>query len=261
MEGFDEKIRAEQADPDDLDSIEGTVAHLETWLVESVDARTHSPVAKLPAKLFGLLQVGLWRTLELSEASIREMNRNNVIASYTLVRAVLETTCLLFDAVRLARKSVDKNDVSALNDVDKFLMDVLMGSKSDEWGVSAEYNARNVLTIIQRLTKELEIKLEWFYEGLSEHAHPNYHGMLRIYQTSPPPGEFIVRFGRPTGDRLHTSLNIAIGGLAIAVEMMQMTMEQHDVIKHELALLAERNVYENGTWPADIPYPVPHGHV
>ena len=51
MEGFDEKFRAERADPDDLDRIEDTIASLEAWLVESVDARTHSPVAKLPAKL------------------------------------------------------------------------------------------------------------------------------------------------------------------------------------------------------------------
>ena len=62
MERFDETFRAEHADPD-LDSIEGTAVCLEAWLVESVDARRHSPVSKLPAKLFDFLQVGLWRTL------------------------------------------------------------------------------------------------------------------------------------------------------------------------------------------------------
>ena len=61
-------------------------------------------------------------------------------------------------------------------------------------------------------------------EGLSERAHPNYLGMLGMYQTSPPAGEFVVQFGRPTGDRLQDSMNMAIGGLAIAVEMMQMAI-------------------------------------
>ena len=254
--GFDETFRAEHADPD-LDRIEGTVARLEAWLVESVDARRHSPVSKLPAKLFGLLQVGLWRTLELTGAAIREMNRNNIIASHTLVRAVLETTCLLFDAVRLAQKSVDENEVASLNDVDKYLMDVLVGFKSTGQGFSEEYVARNVLTIIQRLTRELEIELMWFYEGLSERAHPNYLGMLGMYQTSPPAGEFLVQFGRPTGDRLQASMNMAIGGLAIAVEMMQVAMGQHDAIRHAFAAIAERDIYEKGYWPADVPYPVP----
>ena len=256
MEGFDETFRAEHADAD-LDKIEGTAARLEAWLVESVDARRHSPVSKLPAKLFDLLQVGLWRTLELTGAAIREMNRNNIVASHTLVRAVLETTCLLFDAVRLARKSVDKNELAALNDVDKYLMDVLVGFKSPGWSFSEEYIARNVLTIIQRLTRELEIDLMWFYEGLSEHAHPNYLGMLGMYQTFLPAGEFVVQFGRPTGDRLQASMKMAVGGLAIAVEMMQMAMEQHDAIRHAFAALAERDVYEEGNWPAEVPYPVP----
>ena len=185
------------------------------------------------------------------------MNRNNIIASHTLVRAVLETTCLLFDAGRRAQESVDKNEVAALNDVDKYLMNVLVGFKSTGWAFSEEYVARNVLTIIQRLTKALEIELMWLYGGLSEHAHPNYLGMLGMYQTSPPAGEFVVQFGRPTGDRLQASMNMAIGGLAIAVEMMQMAMGQHDAIRHAFAALAERDVYEEGNWPADVPYPVP----
>jgi len=161
METFTAEFRRLHEKDDDIQRIEETLGKLTGWLAPSMDGRALSPVSKLPAKLFDLEQVGLRRVMELAEASVREMNRGNVIVSYVLVRAALETSCLMLDASRLAIKTVKKNEVAALNDVDKFPMDVLVGFKSKEWGFSEEYIARNVLTIIQRLSKELEIDLLW----------------------------------------------------------------------------------------------------
>jgi hypothetical protein len=255
MEKFTRDFRELHQD-DDVDKIDETLARLESWLVPEMDGRALSPTSKLPAKLFDLLQVGLPRTIELSEASIREMNRGNVTASCVLVRAILETTCLLLDASRLADKTIQKNETAMLNDVDKFLMDVLVGFKSKEWGFSEEYIARNVLTIIQRLSKELGIDLMWFYEGLSERAHPNYLGMLGTYQTAPPEGEFVVKFHAPAGEGLKLHMSMAIGGLAIATEMMRMALQKFDEIATAFAVLAERDIYEGGTWPEGMEYPV-----
>jgi hypothetical protein len=255
MEKFTPEFRELHQD-DDVDKIEETLTRLETWLIPKMDGRVLSPTAKLPAKLFDLLQVGLRRSIELSDASIRELNRGSVTASYVLVRAILETTCLLLDASRLAEKATQKNDAAMLNDVDKFLMDVLVGFKSKEWGFSEEYIARNVLTIIQRLSKELGIDLMWFYEGLSERAHPNYLGMLGAYQTPPSEGEFVVTFHSPAGEELKPHMNMAIGGLAIATEMMRMALEKFDEIATAFAVLAEREIYEGGTWPDGMEYPV-----
>jgi hypothetical protein len=136
------------------------------------------------------------------------MNLQKVTSSNVLVRAILETSCLMLDASRLAEKAVKDGDTKKVDEVDKFLMDVLMGFKSPEWGFSEEYVARNVLTIIQRLTKELGIDLMWFYEGLSEHAHPNYLGMLGTYQTPPPEGGFTPTFQSPAGKELKLNMNI-----------------------------------------------------
>jgi hypothetical protein len=255
MEHFTTEFRDLHHD-DDAGKIEETLARLETWLVPEMDGRTFSPTAKLPAKLYDLLQVGLRRTIELSEASIREMNRGNVVASYVLVRAILETTCLLLDASRRAERALKENDTNKLDELDKFLMDVLVGFKSPEWGFSEEYVARNVLTIIQRLSRELDIDLMWFYEGLSERAHPNYLGMLGTYQTAPPPGGFVVKFHSPAGDELKLHMKMALSGLAIATEMMQGALEQFDEIATKFAELCEREVYEGGTWPAGLEYPV-----
>jgi hypothetical protein len=141
----------------DAEKIENTLAALETWLVPAMDGRAFSPASKVPSKLYDLLQVGLRRTIELAESAIREMNRQKVTSAYVLVRAILETSCLLLDASRLAEKAVTEDNTKKVDEVDMFLMDVLMGFKSKEWGYSEEFIARNVLTIIQRLTKELGI--------------------------------------------------------------------------------------------------------
>lgn len=255
MEHFSSGFRDTFKDKD-VDEIEANLVALISRLVPSMDGRELSPVAKLPAKIFDLLQVGVRRTIELTEASIREMNRQSIAASYVLVRATLETTCLLFDAIQRVRAAVEKDDVKELDEIDTFLMDVLVGFKSKDWGFSEEFAARNVLTIIQRLSKQLGIDLMWFYEGLSEYAHPNYLGMLGTYQTAPSKGEFVVQFGPLTDERLPAAMNMVIGGLAIATQMMEMAARDHDEAKTRFALLAEREIHESGTWPAGVAYPV-----
>lgn len=240
---------------DDTEKVEKTLAALETHLVPEMDARTFSPVSKVPAKLYDLLQVGLRRVIELSESAIREMNRQKVTSAYVLVRAILETSCLLLDASRMAEKAVKEDDPKKVDQVDKFLMDVLVGFKSKEWAFSEEYIARNVLTIIQRLTKELEVELMFFYEGLSEHAHPNYLGMLGTYQTPPADGS-TTKFQSPEGDGLRTLTEMAISGLAIATEMMLMAYSKFDEIATPFSLLCERDLYEGGQWPQGWDYPI-----
>ena len=256
MKTFTAEFRELHQHDDDITRVEETLAKLQGWLVTSIDGRALSPVSKLPAKLFDLLQVGLRRTIELAEAAVREMNGGNVVVSYVLVRATFETACLMLDASRLAKKTVAKNDIALLNDVDKFLMDVLVGFKSKGWGFSEEYIARNVLTIIQRLSKELDIELMWYYEGLCEYAHPNYFGMLGTYQTPPPPGEFVVQFGSPSEERLQISMKMVIGALAMGLEMMALALTNQDEVMPAFVDLCERDIHQGGTWPKGLEYPI-----
>ena len=50
-----------------------------------------------------------------------------------------------------------------------------------DFRLSEEIEARNVITIIERLTKKLDLPLMCYFERLSEFAHPNYHGMMATY--------------------------------------------------------------------------------
>jgi hypothetical protein len=169
---------------EDAAKIEATLRTLNAQKVDSIDIRTISEVASTPSKLLTLLQVGLRRVIDLSEAAVREMNQQKVVPAIVLVRAVFETSCLMFDAVRQADKAANTGTMQAVVEYDKYLMDAMFGSKSKEWSGGAEdYTTRNILTIMQRLAKEMDSELMWFYNGMSEHAHPNYLGMSSIYQT------------------------------------------------------------------------------
>lgn len=138
---------------DTPDQIELVLEDLLKRKIRRVDLRTVSPVAGVPLKVFQLFQIGLWRTTELAEAAVRELNREHVSSSHVLVRAVYETCALMLETIRRVEELVNSGDVAKVNDLDGFLKDVLLGSKSKEWSFSEEYAARNVLTLLQKLTK------------------------------------------------------------------------------------------------------------
>jgi hypothetical protein len=251
MEWFTRAFKRKFSDKD-LPKIERLLRDLAVRKEKETNVRTLSPVAKMPVKIHDLLQIGLRRSLELAEASVRELNREHVSSSFVLVRGIFETTCLLFDAVRRVITVTEDNDPAKLDELDKFLMDVLFGFKSTEWHFSEDFVARNVLTIIERVSKQVGIDLMWYYEGLSEHAHPNYLGMMATYREPAEEGNPVVRFADSPNESRDASIIIAIGGLFIALDMLRLGIEQHAEVKGRFAAMCERAIHEGGTWPADV---------
>ncbi len=261
MEQFSEavvQLVQEQADPA---KIEAALRRLLARKVEAVDGFAVSPVSRLPVKIVVLHQVGVRRVIELTDASIREINRQDVSAMCVLVRAAFETACLLYDVARHLESVVTKGDTAGVDDLDTHLVDVLLGHKSKDWALSEEIVSRNVLTIVQRLTKQLEIPLMWFYEGLSEHAHPNYHGMLATYSAvrQPPDDVAITRFTDRREGRTKATTVLAISALVIALDLMEAALDKQEKFLKDFAALAERKVQSEGKWPKDLDYPVQRG--
>jgi hypothetical protein len=60
--------------------------------------------------------------------------------------------------------------------------------------MTIEYQAKNVITIIERLTKNLDVDLIGMCGDLSAHAHPNYLGMMAAFQDDVDFGSPIIRF-------------------------------------------------------------------
>ena len=86
-----------------------------------------------------------------------------------------------------------------------------------------------------------------FYEGLSEHAHPNAHGMVLLYTDRHHEG--VTYFTERNDRRAKASLILALGALATSLDVIEYALAQHLKLSERLAILAERGIYERGTWP------------
>jgi hypothetical protein len=254
MERFSGEIKRSYAELDGPSHIESVLGTLHGLKTADCDGIALSPVSMMPAKVVILLQVGLRRTIELVEAAIREINRHNLATSALLSRAVLETSCLLWDVMR--QVDVATQDTGGdMGGLDELLSRALLGGKSKDHMVIEEVQARNVLTIVQRLTKQLDIPLVNFYEGLSEYAHPNYHGMMGTYTEFGLDGGIKV-FADHRTDGERAIMLAAIGTLATSVDIVVECFRLLASSLRPLTVLAERAIYDGGTWPSDVEYPV-----
>jgi hypothetical protein len=80
--------------------------------------------------------------------------------------------------------------------------------------------------------------------------------MMAVYRQTPEEGNPIVRYTDAPNEGRDASIKIAIGGLAMALEMMNMALGRHAEIAGKFAALAERGIHDGGTWPAGVEYPV-----
>src|SRR5687768_7466462 len=97
MPSFSASIKADYADlhPDES---ERTLELLRVRLVDQNDGYLLSPGSMAPAMVHDLMQCGLRRSLELSDATIEAINAGQIVTSCVLVRAAFETECLVYDA-------------------------------------------------------------------------------------------------------------------------------------------------------------------
>ena len=86
MESFTDALKGKFAD-NDLNGIEDLLRTLNGCKIDHTDVRDLSPVAELPFKIHDLLHIGLRRVIEIAEAAVRELNRENVSTSFILIRA------------------------------------------------------------------------------------------------------------------------------------------------------------------------------
>ena len=256
MERFSADIRLNHSEFDNPGQIEAALERLAAQKVASKDGFRMSPVSTLPAKMFEVMQCGVRRTVDLTDSAIREINGRNVVAACVLVRGVLETSCLLWDLIRRVEQIVEDGDVTDLEKLGKYVSDTLLGHgpKAKTFVLFEGHVVTNVLTIIERLDKQLDAPFMNFYEGLSEHAHPNAHGMVLLYTDRHHEG--VTYFTERNERRAKASLILALGALATSLDVIEYALAQHLKLSERLAILAERGIYERRTWPDDTPYPI-----
>lgn len=256
MERFDDAIRVDYPEHDTPNDIETALEAFHRLKLPACDGIALSPVSKLPAQLTTLTQVSVRRMIELTEAAIREINRRNLVTTALLSRAALETSCLLWDVTRQGEDVARGNDLDRLEEFKTLIEKSLAGGKAPHFRLSEEIEARSVITIVQRLTKSLDVPLWGYFERLSEFAHPNYHGMMGSYSEAAEESGAIQTFWDRRESMVRPLILTALGTLATSGRIVIWSFEIFARNLKPLALLSERSIHERGTWPADEPYPV-----
>ena len=230
--------------------------------VPEIDGYLLSPVATMPSRVADLLQLGTRRAIDLSESTIREANREQLNSSCVLARAVLETSCLMLYISIQVRRAVQNPTGADFDKLSTFLTNTLVGSgkKAKSFYFRKVHFVTNILTIMEKLEKELATPGQpqaflGFYEGLSEHAHPNAHGMALTYVETHK--KCLTTYTNLKQSRLDVSLRLAIYALASALQCADMANQYWDSDRAGFISLCEKAIHDAGTWPKDIPYPVP----
>jgi hypothetical protein len=118
-----------------------------------------------------------------------------------------------------------------------------------------DVEAVSILTAIQRVSKHFA-DVPWdLYEMLSEHAHPNYHGMLATYTEIGKPAAITTFVERRPG-RLEAATSAALSALCNGLDILELTFKAYDNFIEPLAVLVEKANYEANKWPTDLPYPL-----
>ncbi len=257
MERLSDAIRDKHARGNRCEEIDAAVAALVARKVSEIDGYLLSPVSSTPSRIADLLQLGTRRCVDLAESTIREMNLERLNSSCILARAVLETGCLMLYLSHLVRHAVGDPANADFDKLHGFAFDTLVGSgkKAKTFFFMEGHTVTNILTVMEKLDKDLETPFLGFYEGLSEHSHPNAHGMALTYvQTHKA---CVTTYTDQKPGRVDTSMSLAISALTTALQIADMANRHWDEDGNAFVLLAEKRIHEAGTWPADIPYPIP----
>ena len=128
-----------------------------------------------------------------------------------------------------------------------------------------EFVARNVRKEelhTERIGKQLDIDMIWCCEGpVRPTATELPLASMATYRLTPEEGNPIVKYADGPNESRDASIKMAIGGLAMGVEMTHMALKRHEAIADQFAALAERGIHEGGTWPGDVEYQSSGGHI
>jgi len=70
----------------------------------------------------------------------------------------------------------------------------------------------------------------------------------------------ISKFTDHCEGRTKASLLLAICALATSLDALEFVAEQRAELSDELATLSERKIFERGSWPANVAYPIPRAN-
>ena len=126
-------------------------------------------------RLWSLRELVSWRFCDLIyQAALLQKDKQSLGAGI-LLRSAIETIAVLIHS-NIQMEKVLNLDISFWDSSRKTIR-LLLGSRDD----FTEHDAIGVLSIIDKCDKNRDYELREKYDYLSEHAHPNWDGMQKLY--------------------------------------------------------------------------------
>jgi hypothetical protein len=120
-------------------------------------------------------EVLIHRFSDLADVALQLLASRTMVPAFVVVRAVLETTAVMFQFRQKSEAFLNSGDVDAY---EAFIKKGLLGSRDG----STEEESQNILTIIRHCEKKFS-GIEAMYARLCEYTHPNFAGVLGSYAT------------------------------------------------------------------------------
>ena len=146
---------------------------LKGCLPPRIDPATTSIKAKVSFHALCIREVLLYRVSELADTALNSYQKNQLVTSAILARALLESVSLLYWLYKELTRAVEEGSSIRIT---PFLKRALVGTRNG----TTPLEAHNVLNAIDAMGQDVE---DWrkLYEELCEIAHPNWGGCLGAY--------------------------------------------------------------------------------
>ncbi|WP_455756466.1 hypothetical protein [Sulfurimonas sp.] len=204
---------------------------LKKVLPQRVDPAFISHKSKVPYKMADALGSLLWRSFELAETAYQSLQKNNIASGILLVRALMETTSMLFYLNSKMKSTIKDKDIDEFDDK---IMRILLGSKNKV----TEIESINILTTIDKTNKKYDT-YRWLYDLLSEYAHPNWLGTHGLYAKIFP-NKFYTDYGKNI--RNTNIVDSGYSSLLLSLMITVSTYEEIGDISDEFVKLCNENI-------------------
>jgi hypothetical protein len=156
-----------------MTEIQTEIEEIRLLINDRVEHFEYSHKAKIPFKVHSFIEIMNLRMLDFCEASYLLINRNHIIPSLTLIRALFENVAVTYRISSAIDKSLYSNKMT--ENFDDLITKISLGTRYDN-----DMSAINILTNIEKLDKKYN-GIKKFYDDLCEFVHPNWDGVEGSY--------------------------------------------------------------------------------
>ena len=189
--------------------------------------------SKLPWKAAVLRESLLHRFSDFVDAAVKLYEADRIIPAFTLTRAVMETTAMMY---WLFNKTAEFSETKNVDAFDEFLMKGMFGGRD----AGSPLSSYNILTAVDHIDKQIN-GTRAIYDILCEFTHPNYSGVMGSYSHIDDE-QHITYFGKE-----HSKVQVEFGLIPL-VACIEVFEEYYNSLAHTLKAI--NDFYERNSRPS-----------